>query len=65
MDPNAALVTIVRLSNKIQFAVGAGQEVSKDDATELAETINGLHSWICRGGSLPTSWERARTDCRH
>lgn len=60
MDFNENLRQQIRLALRIRQAEDRDEEISTDDAAELAELVIALHEWITHGGSLPTSW---RTKC--
>ncbi|QWS68272.1 hypothetical protein SEA_VANLEE_156 [Gordonia phage VanLee] len=51
MDPDAALTEIRRLTDRL------GSDVD-EEARELAARFSALDEWICRGGFLPSAWQR-------
>ena len=50
MDPNATLKKIRELAQRLLWD-------TESPAGELAERIEALDTWICKGGFLPTDWE--------
>ena len=61
MDPNTALARIIELSNRAidnDPAKLNTHEQVLELAQELAETFEGLHEWLARGGFLPELWKK-------
>ena len=57
MDPNACIGEILKLKYKILLA---GDDLSSehmaDLAVELAELVEALDGWLCKGGFMPDRW---------
>jgi hypothetical protein len=51
MDPNAALREILELTNR-----EVKETLTVEETQRLRELVDALHSWIVRGGFLPTLW---------
>lgn len=67
MDPSATLVALranaARVDDIIDHADDEGYTDAElaelaDLASELAEQVNALDSWLQGGGHLPASWQR-------
>lgn len=62
MDPNATLQLIIDKAARILEDHGDDStghpyyDVNQDDAVELAEAVQNLHTWLIRGGFLPNVW---------
>jgi hypothetical protein len=54
MDPDAALARLRELAQLLL-------ESPEPDASELAETFQGLDQWLARGGFKPAAWREAVT----
>lgn len=50
MDPDSALDTIRRLAATVTAST------EDPDAFELAEAVEALDGFLCRGGPLPADW---------
>ena len=59
MDPNATLAIMLDRAECIQASVDAGNEVDHE-ASELADAVMNLHTWLQKGGFLPEQWSEAR-----
>jgi hypothetical protein len=61
MDPNETLKKMLSLATDIQTAVDALDEDDLDEpdlrAADLASAVQDLHTWIQKGGSLPSAWQ--------
>ena len=33
-------------------------EIDRDDLIEMLDSAKALNNWLCRGGFLPTAWEK-------
>lgn len=53
MDPNATLHSIRQLIREIM-----NDDEASHQATELAELVAALDTWIFKGGFLPKNWEK-------
>lgn len=62
MDPNACLEKIRDLYERLVRVSDAEPDapVAAEDAQELAEAVNDLDDWLCKGGFLPSDWNRNR-----
>ena len=56
MDPEIAYREIRRLLEK--YAFSGGDDMTPDDAALFFESVEGLDSWLRKGGSLPMAWNR-------
>jgi hypothetical protein len=58
MDPNAnldeQLDIVQRMLNQ------ESEHIDTGDAVRLAELVEALNEWICKGGFLPATWDRGR-----
>jgi hypothetical protein len=55
MDPTQNLKEIRELCGAFERTP---QECSANDAVRLAELVDALDDWICRGGFLPRQWQQ-------
>lgn len=53
MDPDTVLQEIMATANHI---VTAPDDAYPDDVVDLADKITSLHTWLSKGGFLPTAW---------
>lgn len=58
MDPDSNLAEQVVLSQTMLKAYHDEDSngIDQDDAARLAELVEALHGWICKGGALPKAW---------
>ena len=56
MDPDANLSSIRILSESILEKCDSDTVIPPDDAIRLAELVQALDDWICKGGFLPHNW---------
>lgn len=65
MDADETLSNIRALLAKVQDAANSMCQPSHtqfvDDASTLAECIDGLDQWLQKGGALPAAWLKNRT----
>jgi len=54
MDPNANLKEILELAGKISIDADSDSELE----VRLAELVMALDEWICKGGFLPSRWNK-------
>lgn len=54
MDPDANLAEQRRLAKELSEA--ASDEWTRGRAGRLAELVQALDEWICKGGFLPKDW---------
>ncbi len=52
MDPDETLVEIRRMVSE------ASDDLESADISYLVDLIDGLDSWLSKGGYLPKEWER-------
>jgi hypothetical protein len=55
MDPNANLEEQRRLTELI-LSCGNWADANASDCTRLAELVQALDEWLCKGGFLPKAW---------
>jgi hypothetical protein len=60
MDPNKNLEEQLKIAYDIIRRVDESEEdlvdLDTDDCIRLAELVSGLHSWLRKGGALPSDW---------
>lgn len=55
MDPEVALATIRRLIGEIHAADNLRDQAVLGE--NLADVVEGLDEWLCKGGYLPDAWK--------
>lgn len=57
MDPDQNLKDQLRLAARIIAASDKQRKPSPEDAYRLAELVEALNEWICKGGFPPKAWQ--------
>jgi hypothetical protein len=63
MDPNAVLASIRELvADYYKWSDADEGYLCRETAIELCGKIEGLDSWLSKGGFLPTDWQNDNLD---
>ena len=66
MDPNACLKEILQLSDAIRRMLDSDDGYQEDQvcdlASDLADHVENMHTWIITGGFLPSLWNNRIQD---